>query len=374
MQFVIQDDQSSPTFAPTAVGDLLEAGAQGILGPGASSEVMVVMPVLAAAQTVEVSATATSILLTQSQTAASPGWFFRTVPNDSYQGRAVVQFAVAGPNPDAGVPGCKKMAIVYNQDSYGMPMDAIIEPRMMAAGGSIVASIGVPASTLGSYATQAAQIVTAQPDCMAMVVFSPTGAQLVRDLKTAIQADTSHDWSHFFIIETDGCFDPTFIVDGRQNPNDPTSPSVVEGVYGTTADTAPPIPEYASLQNLYITQIGLASDQTDLDPYTANEYDAAILLALAIEHAGGFSDPTKVRDGMFAVSHGLTATPQVFGPSQIPEAIAAVAQGQDINYQGASGNVDFTPSGDVVGGFIVWEVVQGQYSTYDRITAAQLEN
>jgi neutral amino acid transport system substrate-binding protein len=370
--FDIQDDQSDPTYAPTVATELIEAGVNGVLGPGASSEVTAVMGAYAQAQVVEVSATATSILLTQGQSGGT-GWFFRTVPNDSYQGKAVVQFALAGPNPDAGSGGCRKMAIVYNEDAYGMPMDAIIEPGMKAGGGSIVASISVPASAEASYVTQATTIVDASPDCMAMVVFAPTGAQLVRDLKTVIAANPTKVSSKFFIIGTDGCFDPAFIVDGLQDPNDPNSPSVVEGVYGTTADTAPPTPEYASLQSLYDTQVGLQAGQTDLDPYTSNEYDAAILLALAIQKAGGTSDPVAVRNAMFAVSKGTTPTALVFGPSQVDDALQAVAQGKDINYNGASGNVDLTPSGDVVGGFIVWQVQSGQFATYQRIPAAQLE-
>jgi ABC-type branched-subunit amino acid transport system substrate-binding protein len=373
VQFVIEDDESDPTYVTTAVNNLLADGAKAILGPGDSTQVTTVMPLLAMDQIVNVSATATSILLTQGQTAPNPGWFFRTVPNDSYQGKAVVEFALEGPNPDAGVAACRKMAIVYNQDAYGMPMDAIIEPAMTQAGGSIVASISVPEATLASYSMQAQQIVTAEPDCMVMVVFAPTGAQLVHDVKAAITADTSYDWSKFFIIGTDGCYDPTFIVDGRQDPNNPMSPSVVEGVYGTNADTAPPTPEYSELQSLYDTQVGLQADQTDLDPYTSNEYDAAVLVALALQRAGGLSDPITFRNAMFAVSRGLTATPLVFGPSQVPQALQAVAQGQDVNYNGASGNVDFTPSGDVVADFIVWQVVGGQFVTHARIPAAQLE-
>jgi ABC-type branched-subunit amino acid transport system substrate-binding protein len=111
-----------------------------------------------------------------------------------------------------------------------------------------------------------------------------------------------------------------------------------------------------------------------MDPYTSNEYDAAVLVALAIQQAGGLNDPLKIRDAMFGVSRGVTSSPAVFGPSQVAEALEAILQGQDINYNGASGHVDFTPSGDVVADFIVWQVNGGQFVTHARIPAAQLEN
>ena len=57
-----------------------------------------------------------------------------------------------------------------------------------------IASISVPESALASYQTQAQQIVTALPDCMAMVVFAPTGAQHRR--RHSVTHGTSSHWSY----------------------------------------------------------------------------------------------------------------------------------------------------------------------------------
>jgi neutral amino acid transport system substrate-binding protein len=390
--FVIEDDQSDPTTAPGVYTSLQQDGAEAVLGPGASSEVTADLPELgytgcmgdggcsppplssANNDVLIVSATATSILLTENQT-NSDGWFFRTVPNDSYQGRAVVQFALQGPG-EAGV-GCTNMAVVYQTDQYGGPMDAIIEPAFKAAGGHIVVSIGIPATTQSSYMTEVAEIVSASPtpDCMAMVVFAPTGAQFVTNLRTAQQANPSL-WTNFFIVGTDGCYATTFISDATPSPG---QPSTVRGVFGTNAQTAPPTMQYGDLQALYDSQIGLAQGQTDLDPYTSSIYDAAILVALALEQAGtaGNLTPSGVRTSMFSVSNGGgQASAMPFNPSQVPQALQALQQGEPINYNGASGNVDFTPSGDVVADFIVWEVVPGsngdQFTTFREIPATSI--
>ena len=51
------------------------------------------------------------------------------------------------------------------------------------------------------------------------------------------------------------------------------------------------------------------------------------------------------------------------------EAMELVRQGEDINYQGASGNVDIDANGDVVGGYDVWQVNEdGSLAVIDNIT------
>ena len=50
------------------------------------------------------------------------------------------------------------------------------------------------------------------------------------------------------------------------------------------------------------------------------------------------------------------------------EAMELVRQGEDINYQGASGNVDIDENGDVVGSYDVWQVGEdGSLSVIDKV-------
>ncbi len=381
IEFDYGDDASQPDIAKKVVTTLLSSGSVGVLGPAASSEVQSVYPLMRMAQKVEISATATSILLTQGY-AANQGWFFRTVPSDTSQGEAVAEFAVRGPNgQDASTGHCKRMAIVYNADAYGMPMDQIIEPQFKKLGGDIVYSKSVPANATGDYSEEANAIVNAygtanQPDCMAMVVFSLVGDQLVQAVTSAMSTDTmmhpSHDWSSFFIIGTDGCYDPTFISNGRVNPSDPMSASFVQGVYGTTADTNPPNRvEYNDFTSLYEAEVGYEPGMTQPDPYTSSQYDAVILLALAIQAAGSTDGPA-IQKAMFDVSRGKAKGAMTYGPAQVPDAIQALKRGLDINYNGAAGDEDFDNLGNVVGDFIIWQVKGSSFVTHDYIAASQL--
>jgi ABC-type branched-subunit amino acid transport system substrate-binding protein len=374
VSFQIEDDASQPTVATQVMKTLLSDKVFGVVGPGLSSEVQAVYPLISKAQTVEISATATSILLTSGYS-ANQGWFFRTVPGDDEQGKAVAQFALRGPKgKDASSGQCTKMAILYDMDSYGQPMDAIIEPYFKHNGGQIVMSQGISpeATGVGSYMPEANEIVSKRPDCMAMVVIGPVGDQLVQAVTMATSMDKSHDWSNFFIIGTDGCYTPLFISDGRVNPSDPKSTSFVQGVYGTTADTNPPDRQaYNDLKTLYQAEVGYASGMTDLDPYTSSEYDAAILLALAIQ-AAGTTDGPAVQKAMFKVS-SKGSNAMAYGPAQVPDAIEALKRGEAINYDGAAGDEDFDAFGNVVGDFIVWQVQDNAFVTHDYVKAKDLE-
>jgi hypothetical protein len=67
----------------------------------------------------------------------------------------------------------------------------------------------------------------------------------------------------------------------------------------------------------------------------------------------------------------------VFTPSQVADALQAVRRGEDLDYKGASGAVDFDPSGNVIAGFIVWRVGRNpskavEFQTVGRFTAEEL--
>ena len=53
------------------------------------------------------------------------------------------------------------------------------------------------------------------------------------------------------------------------------------------------------------------------------------------------------------------------------EAMKLVKQGEDINYQGASGNVDIDSNGDVIGSYDVWKVnSDGSLDVIDKVSPA----
>jgi ABC-type branched-subunit amino acid transport system substrate-binding protein len=89
--------------------------------------------------------------------------------------------------------------------------------------------------------------------------------------------------------------------------------------------------------------------------FVREAFDATIVIALAAAAAGTNTDSVAIRDELRNVSNspGTEYGP----PADIPAALEAIAAGDDVNYSGASGSVDFDENGDVTFGAIeIWVV------------------
>jgi neutral amino acid transport system substrate-binding protein len=104
----------------------------------------------------------------------------------------------------------------------------------------------------------------------------------------------------------------------------------------------------------------------EVTAYVPHTWDAAVLLMLAAEAAKantGEGIQSKIRE--VANAPGTEVTDAC-------KALELIKQGQDINYQGASGNVDIDENGDVVGSYDVWTVKDdGSLEIVDKINPVQ---
>jgi branched-chain amino acid transport system substrate-binding protein len=84
-------------------------------------------------------------------------------------------------------------------------------------------------------------------------------------------------------------------------------------------------------------------------PYVAHAYDAAFMMALAIEAAGA-ADRARIPAALRSIAGPKG---RVIYPGEFAKAKALIRQGARIDYDGASGPVDFDSAGDVTGRFSV---------------------
>jgi branched-chain amino acid transport system substrate-binding protein len=375
LRFVIEDDQSDEgATAQATMKSLLSQGAVAVIGPNGSGQVAAVQDLPFKAKILELSATATSPTLSAAQP-MHDRYFFRTVPPDDLQGKAVVRLAILGPaglsaDGGAGV-ACKKMALFYYTNPYGTAMAQVIKDNFpsKSGGGTIVADVMVGTDVKSDYNTEVTTIVNAKPDCMSTIVYDDVGDAFMTAFHAALMTPPVGWNPAFFVIGTDGVYTQDYITNGRINRADPNSMTVVENVYGTNPDTNPPGPNYNDFANLYKAQFPLPAGQDDVDAYAANEFDAAILIALAIEQAGTASDSTKIRDALYAVSR---KTNRPFGPGELVSALEAIRKGTPIHYAGASGDLEFDDAGNVVAGYIIWHVKMGKFETLAHVKASDL--
>ena len=93
--------------------------------------------------------------------------------------------------------------------------------------------------------------------------------------------------------------------------------------------------------------------------YVKETYDATVVLALAAQAAGQL-DGAAIRDRLRAVGGGpgmvVTA-----GPRGIADALHILVQGGEIDYEGASGSMDWDENGDLRRGHIgIWRFTEDE--------------
>ena len=95
--------------------------------------------------------------------------------------------------------------------------------------------------------------------------------------------------------------------------------------------------------------------------YAREVYDATVALALAAEAAGS-TDGAAIRDQLRAVGGGPGEVVSA-GPEGIARALEVLDSGGEIDYDGASGTLDWDQNGDLRRGYIgVW-----RYTSDERI-------
>ena len=93
-------------------------------------------------------------------------------------------------------------------------------------------------------------------------------------------------------------------------------------------------------------------------PYVGESYDAAAIIALAIQ-AGGSADRKSILANIAKVSN---APGTIINPGEIEKGLELLAAGEDIDYQGAT-DVEFNVFGDAAGAFKELEVSGGKFNT-----------
>ncbi len=267
------------------------------------------------------SVTVPAAITNLSDTATAPGYTdlkdkdlaFRAAPSDAYQGVALAQAVM--------MDGTKSVAVTYANDDYNIGIAQVFMKSFEAQGGTVTAK-QLHEPKKASYRSEISTLSKSKAE--ALVVFSYYGSGGVTILKNSLELGL---FSKFYGAES--MTDNAMVnIIGANN---------LKGIYkGTTPASDPDAKGYKMYADLGVPNYNAA--------FAANGFDAIFLMALALEHAGG--DKSKVSKSLRAVASGPGT---MIYPGEWKKAKSLIAAGKDINYQGASGNLDFDKNGDVSG-------------------------
>ena len=336
---VTEDTKTDPQAAQEAATKVIESdGVGAIAGPWGTPELIPTVEnvtVDAGIPIVTPSATGPDIT-----TLDDDGLVFRTPPSDAIQGKVLAQVVA-----DALGEG-KTVNTASRNDSYGDALVSEFTAAYEALGGTVGKNVSYnPEAT--SLNSEAQQIVEGSPDGWVIIDYTGTWPKLGPAL-----------------VRT-GKWDPakTFTGDGLRSTEltKDVGKETTEGIRGTVP-TSLDAPAGEAFDALWKKEIA-EPRQT----YDAQNFDAVMLLALAAAAAGS-TDGADIAGKLAEVS-GPPGTKYTF--EQLADALTAAQNGEDIDYEGASGPIDLDENGDPSSAnYGTWSYTGGKLVDTDQVIPA----
>ncbi len=251
------------------------------------------------------------------------GLYFRTAPSDRLQGSVLGNLAVED--------GFSNVAVMARQDFYGEGLAEQVQTTLQEKGAN-VAEYVLYSANAQNYTAEVNKIAAAKPDALVLIAFEETTKIIPQLIAKGIGPK---DIQIYFVdgnLSNDYKFDLT-------------------GVKGTLPVSGDPDP-------------GFNDRLLEVDPklkdfsYAPQSYDAAIIIALAAVAAGDDAGEAVGAEIINVTKEGTQC-------STFEECAQLLEDGEDIDYEGASGPTDMNDTGSPASGTIGINVYKG--SKYEQI-------
>ncbi|MFO7690402.1 MAG: ABC transporter substrate-binding protein [Cryobacterium sp.] len=308
VEAIFRDSGDTTTDTATvSVTDLLSQNVSAIVGAASSGVSKTVIDQITGAGVVQFSPANTSEDFTDYD---DKGLYWRTAPSDKLQGAELgTQIANDG-NATLGL-------IVLN-DAYGTGLAASTTAAFEAAGGEVVAESLFNEGD-SNFSAQISEVVASNPDAIALITFDQA-----KVIVPALVGEGYPGGSLYFVDGNLADYSSDF------------APGLITGSKGTL-----PGLDVTTLGDFTERLLAVDSGLTDFS-YAAESYDAVMLIALAA-YAGNDVSGQSIASFLRQVSGGTGDGEKV---EDFASGAAALAAGDQIDFDGFSGPVTFDENGD----------------------------
>ncbi len=307
IETIVEDDQTNPEAAVRAARKLIEVNkVPMILGTWASAVTAAVAPVCWESKTFLMTVSgADSITLLPHQ-----GFLIRTQPTSKLQATAHGQFIHS--------LGAKRVGVIGIQAPFALPNKEHLENALRPLGGDVVSHV-IYEKDKPTYRSEIDQMMRGRPDFIYTNGYAPDTVVMLRDMFRA------------------GIDLPKFAQSyAVPQPTLDTIPAEVSAKVYTgqpSADIESPAYKLAAQR----------TGEAEPDGYVSQATDWASLAVLTIAKAKEVSG-VAMKDNVRKICQG--SGQKVYSAV---EGLKVLAEGKEINYEGASGPCDFTDIGDILG-------------------------
>jgi len=253
---------------------------------------------------------------------------FRTTPSDAFQGVKMADLLIQ--------KGIKDVAVTYVNNDYGKGLADVFVATFTAAGGTVSANVAHEDGK-ADYRAELGQLSSGGSQNLVILAYASGSGKTV--LQQAIEGG---EFTAF--VGGDGMIGDDLLTG--------LDPAAVNGkIIATRAGAY--TGESAGIYKKLATDAG----QDPAATYAPQAYDAAFLLALAIEKNG-----SAKREGLSAALREVASAPgEKILPGEWSKAVELIKAGTDIDYDGAGGPADFDKAGDVDGIIVEVDVQDGKF-------------
>ncbi|SDQ52707.1 ABC transporter substrate-binding protein [Natronobacterium texcoconense] len=304
-----EDTESEPEPGISGAQSLVDAGYPSITGAAASPvTIAAAEDVFFPNEAVAISPASTSPDITDME----GDYLLRTCPTDALQGPVMAEIAFEE-------EGYETASTLYLNQDYGQGLNDAFVEEFESLGGEVLEEVAFEPEQ-PSYSSELESTLADDPDILLVVGYPDSGEQIFRD----------------FYSDTDG-ETPIIVPDGLQDESLPAGvDNPMENVFGTAPAAAGPGAE--TFTDLFESEYG-----SEPGVFTAQAYDATAIHILAQLRAGELSGPAISEQVREVTDPGG----ELVTPENLAEGLVMAADGDEIEYQGASGEVVFDENGDL---------------------------
>jgi ABC-type branched-subunit amino acid transport system substrate-binding protein len=336
----VEDDETNPQSGQSAATKLVSDGASCMVAAYASGVTIPIAESVSSRQSVpQITPASTAASITELE---DNGFVFRTAPSDALQAQVLADAV----EQDLGGTDFT-LSLAARNDPYGDGLINAFKESWEEKGGQTTEGSPVLYDPeQASFNSEADQILSGNPDAYVIVDFedpyAKVGAALVRS----------------------GDFDGTklFTADGLAFGSPISRTTVPEQALDGARGTRPVSPEQTSAAKAFDALV--KESGTDRNTFDAQTFDAGLLCFLGAVAAGS-AEGEAIKDQLQAVS---SAPGTKYTWEQLPQAVEALRNGDDIDFEGVSGPIDFDENGDPTAAmYEVFEYENGRLNVTDSV-------
>lgn len=328
-----RDTENAPERAAQKFQTMIDQqGIVGLVGPYSSGIGTTLAPVARDNRVMQMSNGNTSPALADAGINPDDGnkYYGRTAPNDQQQGRVMARIMNETLEADTA-------AFLHINNPYGA---GLAEVASEAFEGETLDIVGYSQQTT-DYTSTLDRLFADDPDAIAAVMYPDQGRTILTQWD---QGGYGGQW-----VGAEAIFDPGLLSDLSD---------ITEGMYITSPQT----PGDETFQ-------GNMGGQEEITQFSAHAYDGFYLEALAVERAGEASGPA-IAENIRAVSR---PEGEEIGVSEFAAGRDALEAGDEIDYNGASGNVDLNENLEPIVPYVILEVQNGEAQEVEEVPISFFE-